>query len=337
MIIILIFVFVLLLLAAALMFERSEFSLFELERRVSLGDRDAKRILKKEGLIDDILALRHLVVALLLIVMALVAVYEYGWVIGVIVAILLTVAYVPLSRLEILQSLSKKMYKYIEKPVANFVSKFPVAVRFLCGVARGRMIANLRITSREELQYLVSESGKVLTEGEKLLIINSLSFIDLSVKDIMTPRSMLSTINKGEFLGPLSLDELYKKSGHSHLPVIDGDIDHIIGILNLKNLLNLDTKHSSTAEQVMDKRIYYIRQDHSLDYAMSAFLKTHSHLLVVINEFRETVGLLSLGDVIEELLGQGITDDFDMNDDIHAVAMRNPKKNNVRNSLRIDV
>ncbi len=337
MIFILIVVFILLLLATSLMFERSEYSLFELERRVAMGDKEAKKILKKEGIIDDISALRHLVTGLLLIVMSLVAVAAFGWISGVLIAILLTLIYVPLSRLEILQGVSKKLYKYVEKPIVNFVSKFPVLVKFLCGVARNRVIANLKITSREELQYLVAESGKVLTEQEKMLIINSLSFIDLSVNDVMTPRSMLCTVNKDEFMGPVSLDELYKKTGHSHLPVIDGDIDHIIGILNLKNLLNLDTKNSSTAAQIMDKRIYYIRQDHSLEYALSAFLKTHSHLLIVINEFRETVGLLSLGDVVEELIGRKMNDDFDMNDDIHAVAMRNPKKNNVRNALRIDV
>jgi CBS domain containing-hemolysin-like protein len=239
--------------------------------------------------------------------------------------------------MEILQTTSKRLYKYIEKPVVNFIGKFPVVIRFLCGVARNKLIANLKITSREELQYLISESGRVLSSEEKQLIINSLSFADRKVRDVMTPRSMVSTVARLEFLGPLNLDDLYKKSGHSHLPVIDGDVDHVIGILNLKNLLNLDTKQSSTAEQIMDKRIFYIRQDQSLDYALGSFLKSHFHLFIVINEFRETVGILSLGDVIEELIGRSVNDCFDAQDDIHTVALRNPMNNNRRTNSRVDI
>jgi len=118
------------------------------------------------------------------------------------------------------------------------------------------------------------------------------------------------------------------QKGHSRLPVIDGDIDHVIGILHLQSLLALDIKRSVTAEKAMEPRVYYIRQDQTLQHALAAFLRTHHHLFIVVNEFRETVGLLTLEDVIEALLGRKIIDEFDAHDDLRAVALRNINHNN---------
>ena len=78
----------------------------------------------------------------------------------------------------------------------------------------------------------------------------------------------------------------------------------------------------------MDKKVYFIRQDQDLEHALHGFLRSHHHLFVVINEYRETVGLLSLEDVIEALIGMKIVDEFDQFDDLRAVAGRNPRKNN---------
>ena len=77
-----------------------------------------------------------------------------------------------------------------------------------------------------------------------------------------------------------------------------------------------------TAEKAMDSGINYIRQDQTLNQALAAFLKTHKHLFIVVNESRETVGLLTLNDVIQELIGHPIIDEFDTHDNLHAVAKR---------------
>jgi CBS domain containing-hemolysin-like protein len=128
-------------------------------------------------------------------------------------------------------------------------------------------------------------------------------------------------------LGPLTLNDLHK-TGHSRLPVINGDIDHVVGILNLKGLLALDIKRSTTAEKAMDPKVYYIRADQVLQHALAAFLRTKHQLFIVVNEYRETVGLLTLEDAIEALIGRKIVDEFDAHDDLRAVALRNPRDNN---------
>ena len=145
----------------------------------------------------------------------------------------------------------------------------------------------------------------------------------------MTPRSVVETIKKSEILGPLVLDDLHK-TGHSRFPVIEGDIDHVVGVLYLRDLLTLDTnrKHTALAESAMSKNVFYIHQEQSLGHALAAFLKTHHHLFIVVNEFRETVGILTLEDTIETLLGKKIVDEFDAHDDLRTVAGRNPRANN---------
>jgi CBS domain containing-hemolysin-like protein len=181
-----------------------------------------------------------------------------------------------------------------------------------------------RIDSREELEHLVTESQGVLAEHEKKLILASLKFGGKMVREIMTPKSVVETIKQSEVLGPLVLDDLHK-TGHSRFPVIDEDIDHIVGILYIRDVLTLDTskKHTPKVETAMSKRVYYIREDHALDQALSAFLSTHHHLFIVINEFRETVGIVTLEDTLEALLGRRIVDEFDAHDDMRAVATRN--------------
>jgi CBS domain containing-hemolysin-like protein len=83
-----------------------------------------------------------------------------------------------------------------------------------------------------------------------------------------------------------------------------------------------------TAEKAMEPRVFYIKEDQSLGHALAAFIRTHHHLFIVVNEFRETVGLLSLEDTIEALIGRKIVDEFDTHEDLRAVAARNVRGNN---------
>ena len=321
------FIFVLLLIFAAIRPARSQYSAFELNRRVGLGDREAKRILARENLLVDIVSLQRIIVALLLVIVVLLSVVTFGWLIGVCIAVFVALEYGAIARFGFIRSLAHKLYSRIEKDVLNLVQKAPYLFKFLRNVSVGDDVDDRHISSRSELQHLVDESVGILTNDEKKLVVHGLSFGDQIVSTIMTPRSVIDSIKSSEFLGPLTLDDLHK-TGHSRLPVTKGDIDHIIGILNLKSLLTLDVKRSTTAEKAMEPKVFYVRQDQTLQHALAAFLRTHHHLFVVVNEFRETVGLLALEDVIETLLGRKIIDEFDAHDNLREVALHNPRHNN---------
>lgn len=319
-------VFISLLLVAAISPERSRMSLFELERRVIMGHESAKKALERQKLLNDILSLQKAINALLLVILVLLLNFVFGWFIGILISVFVALEYGGLSQIGFIKKIAQKIYKKIDEKLIKFIKNAPLLMKLLNSVPADH--EERCIDSRQELQHLIDESKDILTADEKKLVINGLSFSDKRVGSVMTPRSMINSINSTEFLGPLTLDELHK-IGHSRLPVIKGDIDHIIGILNLRSLLALDIKKSTTAEKAMDSKVYYINENQDLSHALAAFLKTRHHLFVVVNEFRETVGLLSLEDVVEALLGRKIIDEFDTHDDLRLVALRNINSKNI--------
>jgi len=316
-------VFILLMIVAAIRPGHSKLNLFELERRAEIGDEHAEYELVREKLLGDVVSLQRVLIAVLLVVVVVLAELTFGLLIGVVAAIIVALLYGSIARLGLIKKLSQKSYKHIEKPVLNFIQKVPILVRFLRSAPMSSGSHVLHIDSRQELQHLVAESGGVLTPEQKKLIVNSLSFNDELVKTVMTPRDSINTVKRSEFLGPLTLDELHK-TGHTKLPVISGDIDHIVGILHLEGLLALDVKRSTTAEKAMEPKVYYIHEGQTLQHSLTEFLSTRHYLLIVINESRETVGLITLTDVIEALLGHKIVDEFDSHDSLHAVSKRKP-------------
>ena len=92
--------------------------------------------------------------------------------------------------------------------------------------------------------------------------------------------------------------------------------------MHLEGLLALDIKRSTTAEKAMEPKVFYIRQDQTLQHALAAFLRTKHPLFIVVNSDKETVGLLSLEDVMEALLGREIIDEFDNHDNLREVSRR---------------
>ena len=319
-------IFCLLLVVSAVTPRRSRVSVFERQRQqassVGANSLDDRR----EQLLADILSLQRVVSALLLVIVVVLLVNVFGWLLGCVLALAVALEYGAISRLGVVQRQSQKLYNRFEPAILNFVKRFQGVLRFM-RTTLPDLTTTTRVDSREELQHIVSETRGIITADEKLLILNGLQFSSRLVSEIMTPKGMIDSIAKTEMLGPLVLSDLHK-TGHSRFPVIDGDIDHIIGMLYVQDLLSLDIKHSVTAEKAMESRVFYIHQDQNLQHALAAFLRTHHLLFVVVNEYRETVGLLTLEDTIEALIGHKINDEFDAHDDLRAVARRNPHGNN---------
>lgn len=319
--------FILLALVASMRPMPNVLSNYELERRAKRANREAKEVLRREKLLPDVLSLQQVVAALLLVAVVILSVVTFGWVIGIIIGVIVVLEYGALGRVSIVKRAAARLYMTIEGRLLSFVEKAQPLFLFIRTSPVQRVDDYRRFDSREELQRLIDQSGDALSENERKLIVHSLGFKDQRVDSIMTPKSMISSIKKSEFLGPLVLSELHEL-GHSRLPVIAGDIDHVVGILHLKDLLSLDVKRSVTVEKAMEPKVYYIRQDQSLEHALAAFLKTHHHLFIVINELRETVGLLTLEDVIEALIGRKIFDEDDNHENLRDIAAHKAEENN---------
>lgn len=318
---------VVLLLIAAIRPLRTPMSRFELDRRVKAGDSEAQNILRRETLLGDILSLQRIIIALLLVILTLLLVAWLGWVLGIIVAVVCALEYGVAARLPLVKTYADKLYAYSEPHLLQYAETYPSVFKIIRSIT-AEPRPDYHLESREQLLHLVAQSGTLLSGDEKRLVKHGLEFEDQLVSAIMTPSSMIDSISKTELLGPLVLNDLHK-TGHSRFPVIDGDIDHVVGMVYIRNLLTAQSgKGSTTVEKAMEPRVFYIREDQTLHHALAAFLRTHHHLFIVVNEFRETVGLVSLEDVIEALLGRKIVDEFDAHEDLRAVAARNPRKNN---------
>lgn len=319
-----------LLVSASFAPHRSRFSPFELARRKQTGEAAVDLDERRESLYGDIVSVQRVIQAVLLVGFVMSVVGALGWLTGGLIAVVVSLEYGMLASVGLVRNTGAKLYDKYEPDVLRLVNRHQAVVRWLrttLPVAERR-----RIDSREELEHLVSKSTGVLADDEKKLILGSLKFDGRQVHEIMTPKSVVDTVKRTEILGPLVLDDLHK-TGHSRFPVIDEDIDHVVGILYVRDVITLDTskQHTSKVESAMSKRVYYIREDHTLDQALTAFLSTHHHLFIVINEFRETVGIVTLEDTLEALLGRRIIDEFDAHDDMRAVAARNAIKKTAPN------
>lgn len=302
-------------------------SSFELDRRKRTGESTAEQLSKRRQHFGDLVSIQRTVVSLLLVIVAALCVAAWGWVVGCSVAFIIALQYGVLARLPIIHKLAQHWYDRLEPTIVNAVETYPFAAKLIRTITTTP--SEMQLGSREELLHLVAQSGMVLSQDEKLLIGHALGFGQRRVDEIMTPRSVIDSVMRGELLNPLVLDQLHK-TGHSRLPVINGDIDHIVGILHLRDVLVIDgtKKHTPKVETAMEAKVLYIHEAQNLSHALAAFLRTRHHLFVVVNDYRETVGLLSLEDVIEALIGRKIVDEFDAHDDLRAVAARNPRKNN---------
>jgi CBS domain containing-hemolysin-like protein len=309
----------------------SAISLFELKRRSKEHDEDAELQLTRERLSGDIVSLQRITTSILLVLIVICCISTFGWIVGTVIAIFIALEYSAVARLPLARSIAQKYYQKYETPILTLINNYEKVFWWLRAVAPE--VTEGGLASKAELEHLVETAGATLKDNEKKMIQHSLNFDKRQVKDIMTPRSVVDTIKKTEILGPLVLDSLHK-TGHSRFPVTDGDIDHVVGTLFLRDVLTIDTKrkHTATAETAMEKRVFYINEEQSLIHALTAFLKTHHHLFIVVNEFRETVGILSLEDTMEAMLGRPIVDEFDAHDDLRKVAARKAEHKDMSNS-----
>jgi metal transporter CNNM len=180
------------------------------------------------------------------------------------------------------------------------------------------------LMSKKELQKLVQEHSKQgesgVTADEERIISHALLLSETKIAEVMTPRRMIRAVEKSEIVGPKLLNELYK-NGHSRFPVYNIDLEHIEGMLYSKELAHSSPQKKKRVEELADSEVYYVNQDQTLEHVLNAFLRTKHHLFIVVNEFKETVGVVSMEDVIEHILGREIIDEFDQYHDLRAVAL----------------
>lgn len=315
----------LLVLIASVSPARTGLSTYELVRRRDRGSKDAEYELRRETMVADLYSLRRIATGVLLVLLVVLSIGAWSLWAGVLIALIVAVFYGKLATLGPVHAIAMKLYEENEDKLLKWIEKHPKTVGWFRSVVW--IERRQALCSREELEHLVKQSQGVLAEKDKRRIINGIHFDQKKVEDIMTPRGVVAYVKKQDVIGPYILNDLHQ-TGHSRFPVIDGDIDHVVGILHTHDLITLGDKDTKSAGDLMDDHVYYINTNQTLDHALNAFLKSHRHMFIVVNEYRETAGVVTLEDVMEELLGIKILDEFDQHDDLRAVAERVSHRNN---------
>ena len=164
--------------------------------------------------------------------------------------------------------------------------------------------------SREEIKSLVDagEEYGVINQIEKEMINSIFDFDDKLAKEVMTPRTEVYMIN---IKLPLSIEELLEEN-YSRIPVYEGDMDNIIGILYLKDFLH--EAYQVGFENVDIKKLlhrpYFVPECKNIDQLFKELQKSKNHLAVLIDEYGGFSGIVTIEDLIEEVMGD-INDEYD--------------------------
>jgi len=163
--------------------------------------------------------------------------------------------------------------------------------------------------AEEELLNLVQEAEEEgeLNEEESTLIKNAISFNDLVVSDILTPRVDIVAISTEET--EEEIIEKFFESGFSRFPVFDGTIDSIVGIINEKDFNNYVVHKKNTIQSII-KPIQFVPHSMKLFKLLKLLQKNKSHMAVVTDDYGGTMGIVTLEDILEELVGE-IWDEHD--------------------------
>lgn len=164
--------------------------------------------------------------------------------------------------------------------------------------------------SSEELQYLL-EKGKesgVLNNSEHELIKNVFDFNERVVKNIMVPRTKIVAVeindSAEDFINTVT------EEGYSRIPIYDDNIDQIVGVVHTKDILPLIVKGKDVVLKDIMRKPYFIPETKKINDLMTEFQQKRIQIAFVLDEFGGTSGMVTLEDIVEELVGE-IQDEYD--------------------------
>ena len=163
--------------------------------------------------------------------------------------------------------------------------------------------------SEDELLTIVeeAEAGGAIGEEQSELIANAIEFNDTEAIDVLTPRVDIVAIERGTPVAEIK--NVFRESGLSRLPVYEDDLDNIIGVINQKDLYNNNVKSIKETESII-KPVAYVSENLKASVLLKKMQAKRTHIAIVVDEYGGTTGLVTLEDIIEEIVGD-IYDEHD--------------------------
>jgi Mg2+/Co2+ transporter CorB len=211
------------------------------------------------------------------------------------------------ERISLATSRLLKALMGLAKPVIWFVNLFVSSLLKLCRIRTG-VNAHQHRVSPEELRSIVLEGGNFIPQKHKSILLNLFDLETISVEDIMTPRAQIEALNLA-----LPVEEIKNELTtcyHNKLPVYEGEINKIVGILHVRKAVALlNEADELTVEHFREllAEPYYIPQDTGVFTQLQYFQENRERLGIIVDEYGEVQGLVTLEDIIEEMIGEFTT------------------------------
>jgi CBS domain containing-hemolysin-like protein len=169
-------------------------------------------------------------------------------------------------------------------------------------------------STETELRELVdiAEASALIEAGERRMIHSVFELGDTTVREVMVPRNDVIFIERHKNLRQTM--SLFLRSGFSRVPVIDDNLDHVVGIAYLKDIVRRDfeapdVEFTQRIEEMM-RPAYFVPESKPIDELLSEMQTRRQHLAIVVDEYGGTAGLVTIEDLLEEIVGE-ITDEYD--------------------------
>jgi Mg2+/Co2+ transporter CorB len=204
-------------------------------------------------------------------------------------------------------SIFLKILMKVGLPVTWFVNLFVGAFLKLLGIKTGNYMQNARLT-HDELRSVILEGGNLIPQKHRSIFLNLFDLESVSVEDVMVPRSQIEALDIS-----VSVEEIKHQLTtcyHNKLPVFEGEINRIIGILHVrKALILLNQEHELTAEHFRQLLTppYFVPEDTGVITQLQYFQEKRERLGIIVDEYGEVQGLVTLDDIIEEMIGEFTT------------------------------
>lgn len=206
----------------------------------------------------------------------------------------------------------------VSTPLHFFYTLFKPAIWILNGTANWLLKTFLKIEavseselahSEEELRHIVAESEKSseVTTTEKDILLNVLALNDRCVRDVMTPRNLVVSLDiEDSFQANL---KVAIDSKHTRFPLVKGHLDETLGLIHIKDLLPLLNKPDPDLRQIK-RDLLMVPEMLPIDKLLPRFRETRAHIALAVDEYGGAVGIVTFDNIMEEIVGD-IKDEFD--------------------------
>ncbi|MDE6253434.1 MAG: hemolysin family protein [Lachnospiraceae bacterium] len=187
--------------------------------------------------------------------------------------------------------------------VINQISQFLLLLLHIDMSKRGTIITETELRTMVDVSH---KEGIIETE-ERKMINNVFDFGDAEAKDVMVPRIDMAMADVNSSFNDLL--ELFQKERFTRIPIYENSTDNVIGIINMKDLLLYDKKEDFNVRNFL-RKAFYTYESKKLSELMREMKKTSVNIIIVLDEYGVTVGLITIEDLLEEIVGD-IRDEYD--------------------------